>query len=71
MKDYLQDIVKNTYTLGVIELVKIIGTEKDTLLYAVSVTEMCDYEQGLAASERTIAVYEAGPYLGQVRSNEV
>lgn len=37
MKDYLQDIVKNTYTLGVIELVKIIGTEKDTLLYAVSV----------------------------------
>ena len=23
---------------------------------------MCDYEQGLAASERTIAVYEAGPY---------
>ena len=37
MKDYLQDIVKNTYTLGVIELVKTIGTEKDTLLYAVSV----------------------------------
>jgi hypothetical protein len=30
---------------------------------AVSITEMCDYEQGLA-SERTTAVCEARPYAG-------
>lgn len=36
MKDYLQDIVKNTYTLGVIDLVKIVGTEKETTLHTMS-----------------------------------
>lgn len=36
MKDYLQDIVKNTYTLGVIDTVKIVGTEKETQLHTVS-----------------------------------
>lgn len=36
MKDYLQDIVKNTYTLGVIDTVKIVGTEKETQLHTIS-----------------------------------
>jgi hypothetical protein len=36
MKDYLQDIVKNTYTLGVIDLVKIVGTQKETTLNTMS-----------------------------------
>ena len=36
MKDYLQDIVKNTYTLGVIDLVKIVGTAKETTLNTMS-----------------------------------
>ena len=36
MKDYLHDIVKNTYTLGVIDLVKIVGTAKETTLNTMS-----------------------------------
>jgi len=37
MKDYLQDIVRNTYTLGVIDTVKIVGTEKETQLHTISI----------------------------------
>jgi len=36
MKDHLQDIVQHTHGLGVIDLVKIIGTESDTALEAVA-----------------------------------
>lgn len=36
MRDYLLDIVKNTYGLGVISLVKIEGTEAETLIEAIS-----------------------------------
>jgi len=36
MKDHLQDIVQHTHGLGVIDLVKIIGTESDTTLEAVA-----------------------------------
>ena len=35
MKDYLQDIVRNTYTLGVVDLVKIVGTNKETEVQAI------------------------------------
>lgn len=36
MKDYLLDIVKNTYGLGIIDLVKVVGTEDDTSIEAIS-----------------------------------
>ena len=35
MKDYLQDIVKHTHSLGIIDLVKIVGTESVTAIEAV------------------------------------
>ena len=36
MKDHLLDIVQHTHGLGVIELIKIIGTENDTTLEAIA-----------------------------------
>jgi len=36
MRDYLLDIVKNTYGLGVIDLVKITGTDSDTTIEALA-----------------------------------
>jgi hypothetical protein len=36
MKDYLLDIVQHTYGLGVIDLVKIVGTDSETTLHTVS-----------------------------------
>lgn len=36
IKDTLQDIVEHTYKLGIIDLVKITGTDKDTMLEALA-----------------------------------
>jgi len=36
MRDYLLDIVSHTHSLGIIELLKITGTENETLINAVS-----------------------------------
>lgn len=36
MKDYLQDIVQHTHSLGTIELVKITGTANDTVINAIA-----------------------------------
>jgi hypothetical protein len=36
MKDHLQDIVQHTHGLGVIELAKIVGTDKETRLEAIA-----------------------------------
>ena len=36
MKDYLQDIVQHTHSLGIIDLVKIVGTGEQTTIEAVS-----------------------------------
>ncbi len=36
MKDHLQDIVQHTHGLGVIDLVKIVGTTSETNLEAIS-----------------------------------
>lgn len=36
MRDYLLDIVKNTYGLGMIDLVKVVGTDTETSLEAIS-----------------------------------
>jgi hypothetical protein len=36
MKDYLQDIVQHTHSLGIIDLVKIVGTDSQTIIEAVS-----------------------------------
>lgn len=36
MKDYLQDLIQHTNGLGVIDLVKIIGTDKETQIAAVA-----------------------------------
>jgi hypothetical protein len=36
MKDYLQDIVQHTHNLGIIDLVKIVGTENTTSVEALS-----------------------------------
>lgn len=36
MKDYLQDLIQHTYGLGVVELVKIDGTETETTVSALS-----------------------------------
>ena len=36
MKDYLQDLVQHTHSLGIIDLVKIVGTEHQTVIEAVS-----------------------------------
>jgi len=36
MKDYLQDIVQHTHGLGIIDLVKITGTDSSTIIDAVS-----------------------------------
>jgi hypothetical protein len=36
MKDYLQDIIRHTSALGFIDLIKIVGTDKETKLYASS-----------------------------------
>jgi hypothetical protein len=36
MRDYLNDIIQHTCNLGVIELIKIVGTNKDTAIRAVS-----------------------------------
>ena len=35
MKDYLQDIVQHTHSLGIIDLVKIVGSDSSTLIEAV------------------------------------
>ena len=48
------------YAVTITEMCDLAGAY---LRNAASVTEICDYEQGLA-SERTIAVYEARPYAG-------
>jgi len=36
MRDYLLDIVKNTYGLGIIELVKVVGTDSETAISALA-----------------------------------
>jgi len=36
MKDHLQDIVQHTHSLGIIDLVKIVGTDSQTVIEAVS-----------------------------------
>ncbi len=36
MKDYLLDVVQHTHGLGVIDLVKIVGTESDTAIEAIA-----------------------------------
>lgn len=36
MKDHLQDIVQHTHGLGVIDLVKIVGTDTETILEAIA-----------------------------------
>jgi hypothetical protein len=36
MKDYLQDIVQHTHNLGIIELVKITGSDQDTVIEALA-----------------------------------
>lgn len=36
MKDYLQDLILHTYGLGVIDLIKIAGTETETNIFALS-----------------------------------
>jgi hypothetical protein len=36
MKDYLQDIVQHTHSLGIIDLVKITGTDQETTITAIA-----------------------------------
>ena len=36
MKDYLQDIVAHTHALGIIDLVKITGTDQETTVEAIA-----------------------------------
>ena len=36
MKDHLQDIVQHTHGLGVIDLVKVVGSDSETTLEAIS-----------------------------------
>jgi hypothetical protein len=36
MKDYLQDIVQHTHSLGIIDLVKIVGSDSQTMIEAIS-----------------------------------
>lgn len=36
MKDYLQDIVQHTHGLGIIELVKVTGTDQETVIDAIA-----------------------------------
>ena len=36
MKDYLQDLIQHTHGLGVIELVKIVGTDKETQIVSIA-----------------------------------
>ena len=36
MKDHLQDIVQHTHSLGIIDLVKVVGTDSQTIIEAVS-----------------------------------
>ena len=36
MKDYLQDLIQHTHGLGVIELVKVVGTDKETQITAIA-----------------------------------
>ena len=36
MKDYLQDIVQHTHSLGIIDLVKIVGTDQETAISALA-----------------------------------
>lgn len=36
MRDYLLDLVEHTYDLGVIDLVKITGTDKDTAIFGIA-----------------------------------
>jgi len=36
MKDYLKDLIDHTYGLGVIELIKVSGTDKETTINAIA-----------------------------------
>jgi hypothetical protein len=36
MKDYLQDLVQHTHSLGIIDLVKIVGSDSQTVIEAIS-----------------------------------
>lgn len=41
MRDYLLDIVKHTHSLGIIDLVKVVGTDSLTTIEAVSEERIC------------------------------
>lgn len=45
MKDHLLDIVKNTYGLGIIDLVKITGTDTETAIEALAEDRVLLYKQ--------------------------
>lgn len=52
MKDYLQDLIQHTHGLGVVELVKVVGTDQETQITAIaedkSVIVMGTFNQPIA-----------------------
>jgi hypothetical protein len=68
MKDYLQDLIHHTHSLGIIDLVKIVGTDKQTVISAIaedkSVVVEGTFKTPVADFMGTFGV----PNLGQVKS---
>lgn len=68
MKDYLQDIVKNTYGLGIIDLVKVTGTQDETTIDAIaedrSVIIQAKFNNAVPAFEGTFGM----PNLGKLNT---
>jgi hypothetical protein len=68
MKDYLQDLIQHTHGLGEIDLVKIVGTDKETQIAAVaenkSVVIMGSFKNPLVDFEGTFGM----PNLGKLKT---
>lgn len=68
MKDYLQDLIQHTHGLGDIDLVKIVGTDKETQIAAVaenkSVVIMGSFKNPVADFEGTFGM----PNLGKLKT---
>lgn len=68
MKDYLQDLIQHTHGLGCVDLIKIVGTDKETNITAIaddkSVIVMGSFKTALPDFEGTFGM----PNLGKLKT---
>lgn len=68
MKDYLQDLIQHTHGLGCVDLIKVVGTDKETNITAIaddkSVIVMGSFKTALPDFEGTFGM----PNLGKLKT---